>query len=141
MINSIVDAICLALREEFGSDYQIHSEQVEQGLREPCFFISCLSPTKNLFLGKRYFRKNLFCIQYFPETKQKKAECNMVVERLSDCLEYITVDGQLIRGTKMNNERSNGILNFFINYDMFIYVSEDGTNMGDLSQTDTQVRR
>ena len=29
-----------------------------KGLKEPCFFIACLNPNNNLFLGKRYERTN-----------------------------------------------------------------------------------
>ena len=53
MINSIIRAISVSLNNEFGDNYTIYTETVEQGLKEPCFFISCINPTNNLFLGKR----------------------------------------------------------------------------------------
>ena len=56
MINAIIEAISVALNGEFGDSYEIHMEEIEQGLEEPCFFIFCLNPTNDLFLGKRYFR-------------------------------------------------------------------------------------
>ena len=120
MINSIIEGISIAINAEFGERYTIYTESVEQGLKEPCFFISCLNPTSKVFLGERYFRTNQMCIQYISTNKSvEKEECNTVTERLFNCLEYITVGEDLIRGSKMNAEIVDGILNFFVNYDLF----------------------
>ena len=122
MINSITQSISISLNAEFGDEYTNYTESVEQGLNEPCFFVFCINPTNRLFLGKRYFRENQFCIQYFPADKDRvKEECNAVAERLYSCLEYINVTGDLVRGTKMNFEVVDGVLNFFVNYDLFVY--------------------
>lgn len=91
MINRIIDGISISLNAEFGENYKVYTESIEQGLKEPCFSILCVNPTNELFLGKRYFRKNLFCIQYFPSTGEKYAECMDVLERMYDCLEIIKV--------------------------------------------------
>lgn len=136
MINSIIGAISATLNSEFGDDYEIHMEEIKQDLKEPCFFIQCLNPTTELFLGKRYFRRNLFCIQYFPNADNKQWECNSVAERLVWCLEYIIVDNGPMRGTKMRYDVVDGVLNFFINYDCFVYkVEDDGTKMETLTTT------
>jgi len=129
MINKIIDAISVSINSEFGDGYEIYTEQLEQGLQEPCFSILCLNPTNELFLNKRYFRTNQFGIQYFPSTEEKNSECNAVLERLYGCLEWITMKvdeltGDLTRGTKMKGEVVDGVLNFFVNYDMFVYKVE-----------------
>ena len=136
MINSIIEAISVALNSEFGEDYNIHIEEPEQNFKKPCFFIFCLKPTNELFFGKRYFRTNQFCIQYFPATSAKQRDCNDVAERLYECLEYIVTDGEdkPIRGTKMKYEIANGILHFFVNYDLFVYkVAESVPVMEEVS--------
>jgi hypothetical protein len=141
MINSIIEAISISLNEEFGDGYETHMEEIKQGLKEPCFFITCLNPTTELFLGKRYFRTNQFCIQYFPETNEKQRECNGVAERMLQCLEYITIYGEdkPIMGTKMKYEVVDGVLNFFVNYDCFIRKTEQQTPMESL-QASTSVK-
>lgn len=141
MINSIIEAISISLDEEFGDGYETHMEEIKQGLKEPCFFITCLNPTTELFLGKRYFRTNQFCIQYFPETNEKQRECNGVAERMWQCLEYITIYGEdkPIMGTKMKYEVVDGVLNFFVNYDCFIRKIEQQTPMESL-QASTNVK-
>lgn len=121
MISSIIKGISVAINTEFGDGYTIYTESIKQGLKEPCFFISCLNPTNKVFFGERYFRTNQMCIQYIPtNTSVEKEECNAVVERLFNCLEYITVGEEPVRGSKMNSEIIDGILNFFVNYDLFI---------------------
>ena len=141
MINSIIEAISISLNEEFGDGYETHMEEIKQGLKEPCFFITCLNPTTEPFLGKRYFRTNQFCIQYFPETNEKQRECNGVAERMLQCLEYITIYGEdkPIMGTKMKYEVVDGVLNFFVNYDCFIRKTEQQTAMETL-QASTDVK-
>ena len=121
MINKIIDGISVAINSEFGDDYEIYTDFVEQGLTEPCFSIVCLNPTIEQFLGKRYFRTNQFCVHYFPSSAEKQSECLSVMEKLVTALEVITVDGDLIRGTKLNGEIVDSVLSFFVNYDLFVY--------------------
>lgn len=136
MINSIIEAISITLNGEFGDSYKTYTQDVKQGLNEPCFFVVCINPTHRLFRGKRYFKENQFCIQYFPQHKQRaNEECNAVADRLFFCLEYVTVTGDLVRGTKMRSEIVDGILNFFVNYDLFVYKEAEETPMEELSSS------
>lgn len=139
MINSIIEAVSASLNEEFGDGYEIYMEEIKQGLEEPWFFVQCLNSTNELFLGKRYFRRNQFCIQYFPESAEKQRECNGVAERLWQCLEYITMYGETkpIRGTKMRYEVVDGVLNFFVNYDLFVYKVHASDAMEEISENVT----
>ena len=141
MINSIIESISITLNAEFGDKYKIHREEKRQGLKEPCFFIQCLNPTEELFFWKRYFWKNQFCIQYFPENKlHGKEECYAVGERLFSCLEYLDVGGDLVMGTKRKYEVVDGILHFFVNYDLFVYkVAEPVPFMEEVS-SETHVK-
>lgn len=121
MINEIIEAIRTTLSAEFGDHYEIHMEEIQQDLTRPYFFISCINPTSRLFLGNRDFRENMFCLQYFPEQKgHDKRECYDVAERLFQCLESVDVGGTLVKGTKRKCEFVNGILNFFVNYDVYV---------------------
>lgn len=125
MINKIIDGISVAINSEFGDGHEIYTENIEQGLEEPCFSILCLNPTISQVLGKRYFRTNQFCIHYFPSTSDKRSECNSVTERLMDALEIITVDGDLVRGSEMHCEISDDVLHFFVNYNMYVYKKSE----------------
>ncbi len=121
MIQRIIDGISVKINEEFGDEAEIYTETVKQDFEEGSFTLSCINPTSKQFLGNRYFRTHLFCVRYFPKTKEPKIECYEVLERLYSALEYITVDGKLCRGTNMHGEVSDDFLSFFVNYDVFVY--------------------
>ncbi len=137
MINSIIAGISTTLDGAFG--YEVYGEEIKQGLKEPCFFVRCLNPTYNLFLGNRYFRKNNFVIQYFPKSEHNpNTECYTMAEELMQNLEYIPVLDGSIRGTGMHYEVVDGVLNFFINYDCFVYkIHEDETPMEEMKSNTT----
>lgn len=143
MIDAIINAISIVLNAEFDDkpNLTVFKEEIRQGLEEPCFFIQCLNPTHNLYLGRRYYRQNQFCIQYFPASEDYEEECNNVAERLMWCLEYITCigDEKAIRGTQMHCEIVDGVLNFFINYDCFVFKVVELEKMQEL-KSDTKVR-
>lgn len=134
MINDIVKSIGVALNAEFGDQYRLYAEGVRKGLEAPCFSISCINATYDLFLGKRYFCANQFCIQYLPPDGEKPEECHAVAERLHRCLEWITVDGSFMRGSKMNHKLEDGILHFLLNYDFFVRREDPLETMGTVTE-------
>lgn len=125
MLNKIITGISQKLDEEFNTeenqDYTIYTENVEQGLDEPCFFIFSLKPSSKQLVGNRYERKYPFDIHYFPKDEDNiNNEINEVTERLFTALEYITVDNSLVRGTSINAEKVDDVLHFFINFNMIV---------------------
>ncbi|MCI8604431.1 MAG: hypothetical protein HFE79_09865 [Ruminiclostridium sp.] len=137
-VNLIIEAIAAALNGEFGEEYAVYAEEVKQGLSEPCFFISCINPSDRQlmgnanrhFLAARYYRENRFCIQYFSlDENNGRRESYDKAERLFGCLEEISADGDIIRGTDMNFEYTDGILSFFVSYNFFVYRTREPTVM------------
>lgn len=123
MLNKIITGISQALDGEFNlenEEYIIYTEDVEQGLEEPCFFIFSLKPSSKQLTGNRYDRKYPFDIHYFPKSEDSNNEINEVTERLFTALEYISIDSGLIRGTSMNAEIVDNVLHFFINFNMIV---------------------
>lgn len=119
--NLIIDGIVSKIYAEFGDGYEIYTENNKQGLQEPCFSVVCLKSTIKKLLGERYFRKGIFAIYYFAESiDEANKECLDVNERLLDILELITVDGDSIRGKNMESEILDGVLAFYVNYEVFV---------------------
>ena len=115
-------------------------EEIQQGMEEPCFFISSISPAFRRYMGKRYLRQNQFAIQYFPESKDSpNAECNEAAERMCWCLEVIQADGGAVRGSNMKYEIVDGVLNFFVDYDCFVYKTRQQARMEKM-ESDTEVK-
>ena len=140
MINSIIDAISVAINDKFGDDYEIYTEDIKQGLVEPCFSILCINPKEEQVLDKRYLSQNQFCVHYFPSTDHKRSECYGVIGQLSDCLQMISVDGDLCRGTHMSAEIVGDVLSFFINYDMHVYKHRDSEPTMETMDYNTDVK-
>lgn len=134
MIEKVKKAITNAIYAEFGEEYNVYTEEVEQDLQESCFFVSSLKAENTLFLKNRYFRSQPFCVQYVPRSDEPRTECEVVRERLYNCLEWIDDEGDLIRGEKMSGEISDGILSFFVNYDLFVYKPSENEPMEAMSE-------
>jgi hypothetical protein len=134
MIKAIIDGICGMLHDTFTKteDALIYTERIPQGASKEHFTIRCISPRSTQVIGNRYFRNNLFRIQYFPTESEKEPEaaCNNVLEALYTAAEIITITEVLpdesiktspLRGTDMRGEVIDGVLNFFVNYNCFIF--------------------
>lgn len=121
MVSDIIDAISVALNKEFGDGYRIYSEEVPQGAIEPCFLIKSVEPSQTQIRGPRYRRDTLFDIHFFPEQDYSYSEMHAVSERLFFLLEFIPLlDGDLIHGIHMRYETLDGVLHFFVQYNMII---------------------
>lgn len=134
MINEIIKGISRALYDKFGDDYNIYTEDVEQDLKEPCFFIQCINPKIKRFRGERYYRENQFSIQYFPKFKNYRQECFEAIDKMYTALEFITVGDDLVMGKGIDTNINDGVLTFIINYDMFVVDKEDVEKMEILIQ-------
>lgn len=127
MTNKILDGITNALYTEFGSKYSIYTEDRQQGTEKPCFFVSCVSGSDERCLGSRRKLENKFTVQYFPCTDEPERECNGIKDRLVSALEYIkNADGDLMEGTKISSEPTDGFLTMFVNYDCYAVQAVQG---------------
>lgn len=81
----------MALNAAFGDGYEIYQNDVEQGLKEPCFLIAVLQPEITPMLGRRFIKRNPFDIQYFPTNPRNNAEMFTVAETMMEALDFITL--------------------------------------------------
>lgn len=123
MINSIISGISNALYDAFG--YENFSSRIPQDLEPPCFYISCIKPKTKKYIGTRRLQKNSFVIQYFPgRSPAPEGECYGVGEKMFECLEVVSADGFLLRGTEMKFKVMDGVLHFFVDYNAFTRKAE-----------------
>ena len=64
MINKIINAISNAIYPNFGNDYEIYTEQVDQDLKEPCFLIQHVESSLRPIIPPRYYFKNKLSIKF-----------------------------------------------------------------------------
>jgi len=117
-----MNGISKTLNQVFGDGYEIYkSKDVQQGLSEPCFFIAHVGSSRKRRIGNRYQSFNSFDVQYFPKEKGGNAEMISVAEQLYTALEFVQLlNGDLIRGTSMRDESHDGVLHFFVDFNMFL---------------------
>lgn len=120
LLNSIIAAISLKLKQEFGSEIPVYTEVVE-GSSMPCFFVCLQTSTNKKMLGKRYLMEHKFLIQYYSATNSKNAEILDTIGRLNTALDYVEVNGDLLRGSKKIYENINKILNFYVCFNFYTY--------------------
>jgi len=140
-LSAIQDSISLKLNDAFGDDYTIYPEAVKQGLKRPCFFIKRLTMTNTVEVGKTYNRENPYCIHFFPkDSSQPNAECYQMLDEMYETLEYIKVDGNLVRGVGMKGEIHDEILLFYVNYNVRVRKVYDPIIMGYLENIDFRTK-
>ena len=135
MVNEIADGISTRLREALGDEYQVYRGGGEQEFRKPCFLIEAVKPSVRRMIGDRYRWINPFEIRYFPQgTDQANGELDGMADRLFEELEYVTVEGDLLRGTGMRCEKADGKLSFFVEYNLFTRGRTEEETMGDFNE-------
>lgn len=126
MLNEIIQGVSMKLNAVFGDGYEIYQNDVEQGLKEPCFFIDVLKPERSPLLKDRYRSRNPLDIHYFPTSGGNNGEMITVAEGLMECLEFITLpNGDLLHGTSMSYEVVDNVLHFFISYNLTLHRPSD----------------
>ncbi len=132
IINEIISGISVKLYNAFGDEYDIYTENIDQGFKEPCFLISSASAITDRFRNNVYVENNLFSITFFPSTKDKAKECNNVREKLYDLLEFLEFQGSLLGGKDMEGIVQDDVLVFTVNYDFFTLKEIEKEKMEDL---------
>lgn len=129
-VRNVMSAVSAALSAEF-SGYEIYFDDVAVGLSPPCFTVSCGSSLRQE-LGRRFRRDFDIRINFFPGSDSEHTESNDAEERLYTALQYITVDGDLLRGENMQRSFSDGILSFNVRFGTYVLDVDKAEAMGDL---------
>lgn len=119
MVSEIIDGIKESLLAEY-PNITVYVDD-ESAKNVPSFLITNSKSTQEQRLGPRYWCENTFDLEYFPQDQANgQAEFSSIVSDLMLVLEYIDMDGSLIRGTKMNSKVEEGRFHLFVNYDVFV---------------------
>jgi len=116
MLNLIVDGIYETIYDEFGSDYAIYTESIEEELKVPCFTIFMVSMEQERLLNTRRSGRYQMCVRFYPETVKRQYECGCIAGRLAASLEEIMIDDDLIRGSGIKAELMDDGLSCMVTY-------------------------
>lgn len=130
VINEVVIGMATKINEIFDKKYPIHTDSEEQGIDKPCFFIKYLNGDENREIGlqNRFYKDKLnFVIIGYTEDGDTEI-LNDMIDNLYE-LEYIELtDKTLLRAQKLHPKIEDGVLHFFIDYEIFI-KKEDATTI------------
>lgn len=121
MINELINGISNRLFETFGSGYKIYTENVKQGFKEPCFYISMLdySYNKEIFNNRHKREKEFLTLDisvFLEEDGEIFKKLNDMIKPLICCLEYIFLDNRKIRCDNFETEIVDNVLHIIISY-------------------------
>ena len=139
MENKIITGISQKLFVTFGLDYKIYTENVEQFLNPPCFYVELLQSSMQQIVSRRYRLENLFDIHFFTNENEPKNDFRRVADILYDALEYISVDNDLVRGLNMHYEIVDDVLHFLLNYNMNVQKEITPTDKMETLQTRSEL--
>lgn len=141
MVNEIVNGITKAIYDEYGAGYKIYTESIEQGFKEPCFFIAVLDSDQARIIGNRYQKTIAVNVHYFPATKAKNKEMHGVAETLYSILGRITLhNGDMLNGFQLHYETVEDVLHFFVTYKPIVKYQQDAEETMAAVDVDTKVR-
>lgn len=122
-IQDIIDGIAVKIFNEFGSDYKIYTEQVEHGLRKPCFTVALATDNSSCESWIKDRHSKGFTVCYYPSGNNPLAECEAVLERLYSALAMITAAGIAIGavGNIVGSIDYDNVLIVSVNYDYVDY--------------------
>ena len=117
MVNSILNAVTKQLGTTFGKSYRYYVEDVEQGLRKPCFTVQTLIPHQRAKSPVLYDRTIPVVIHYFSDSKTNiKNNCYAIGEQAIECLEYLPFSNTILRGEDISLQLLDDVLQIFITY-------------------------
>lgn len=117
MVNSILNAVTKQLGTTFGKPYHYYKEDVEQGLKEPCFTVGCLLTTQRSKSPILYDRTMPVVVHYFSDSENEiKENCYNMSEQLIECLEYLPFKDTILRGEDISYQMVENVLQVFVTY-------------------------
>ena len=142
MVNKVLDASSKALHTKFGSSYHYYKENVEQKAELPCFNLGVLNPLCRS-VNRKDYRWTIPCVHHYFTNNKTTAlnECYSVGEQALECLEYLDIDGRLIRGEDMSYTMVDDVLQIFITYRFWTEKPEAFDKMEELDAIESSVKK
>ena len=124
MVNEIKNGITNALFNAF-ADADIYTDNVEQGIHQPCFFVMLLDNEEEPLLLNRAYRTANFDIHYINDDATN-AEREQIASKLYALMRFIDTASGKVHGVKLRHETVDNILHFFVTFKITVkYYTDD----------------
>ena len=126
MINTIISGITEKLLTHFGEIYKIYTDKKEGEFVSPSFYIKNIEYKVSPLVDIRHRLLSRFAIGYKSDKTNETLDRYEVEGILHEILQYITVGGDLCRGTAIEvKEDEDGVRWFYVSYNMFILKEKE----------------
>lgn len=116
--DTLKSMICRTLANNF-KEYSIYKNQVKQGGKLPCFFVSQLDPIQER-IGRGKYKKTLIInIRYECENQNNSKNDDMAFN-LMELFEVIEYENQVYIPKKMSQINSDGVMQLLIYFEIYI---------------------
>lgn len=119
-------AVAERIKENY-PDYDVYTEELEQGFSDRCFFISRITAFKQPKVRNEYVEQykytHSFSVTVFSENN--KGSLDSIADCLYGALTYITADCQKIRGVNMSHSMVDNSLVFLVDYNTRVSVEDE----------------
>lgn len=133
MIKHVIDGVSKKLSDSF-KDMRVYTSNVEQGLKEPCFFVALIKSNRNQIRGSLYADSDSVVVHYIPRDSDELEDIVVVLESLYAVLEYIPFRDGSIRGIEMSGQIADNAAHFYVKYDAHvIYESKKEESMENIT--------
>ena len=129
MIKDIINGISVAIKEEFGESYNVYTESKIEGMIQPYFYLTSMSAKRKPKVSSRTLFENTMGIQYITSHISPNSELYEVYERLTKCLEYITVNDELTRSLNNKVDFFERMFRYSIDFNIDIISCVDKSKM------------
>ena len=130
-------AVAERIKENY-PDYDVYTEELEQGFSDRCFFISRITAFKQPKVRNEYAEQykytHSFSVTVFSENN--KGSLDSIADCLYSALTYITADCQKIRGVNMSHSMVDNSLVFLVDYNTRVAVEDEKIPEMEVLKTD-----
>lgn len=102
MVNNLKSLIVQQIKQVYGN-VKVYDEPIRQGLITPAFLVLIFNNMQEKLLGKQVARTYSINVTYFPQTEDRRSECDLVLEtfqtefqRIADVYHTREIEGQMV---------------------------------------------
>lgn len=138
MVNDIVFGIAKTLDSNF-ADVPIYTDNVEQGLEMPCFFIMPITSDESPLLNIRAMRHVAFDIHYLSNSGRVQLE--NIASQLYGIFRKVKInDKTSLAGLNLNHQIIDDTLHFFVEFKFTVWYEGESVQMQQILKQDLGVK-
>lgn len=128
MEEKIGNGITKSLFDEFDGEFSIYTENIEQGIKKPCFFVLHRSTEhKKLIMGRMIFEYGFEIKAMFSE--RKNSGIHSISNRITDALRVIDCDDWKINAEEIKFTNKEDIMTCWVKYVISARFEEDESEL------------